>query len=129
MVHRRHIVFALLTFVALVTHIWQLSSIPRGLYSDEAAIGYNAWLISTTGIDEHDRTFPLFFESFGDYKSPVYMYTAVVTTALLGPGEWAVRLAATLFWLVFAIATGALIAAMFPRNQLVLLATIVSASF
>ena len=47
-----------------------------GLYVDEASIGYNAWTIAHFGVDEHGIHFPLFFEAFGEYKNPIYVYAS-----------------------------------------------------
>ena len=41
---------------------------PGGLNRDEAALAYNGYLLSETGMDEWGRTYPVGLESFGDYK-------------------------------------------------------------
>src|SRR5579885_2594509 len=78
---------ALLLLLAAVVffHLIEISSIPQGLFKDETAIGYNAWLIARDGHDEHGHFFPLYFESSGDYKAPVYIYTVAGAFALFGP--------------------------------------------
>jgi 4-amino-4-deoxy-L-arabinose transferase-like glycosyltransferase len=65
-----------------------LDSAPPGLHKDEAAFGYNAWTIAHFGLDQDGRPWPLFFTSFGDYKSPVYVY-------LLAPLTWVLPLTST----------------------------------
>jgi 4-amino-4-deoxy-L-arabinose transferase-like glycosyltransferase len=72
----------------LVLHGVALGSDPPGLYNDEASIGYNAWAIAHGGHDEHGATMPLFFQAFGEYKSPVYIYALAPLTWLhaLTPG-------------------------------------------
>jgi len=69
-----------------------VSNNPPGLYIDEASIGYNAYNLLTVGKDEYGRAYPLWFQSFGDYKLPVYIYSVVGTMAVLGKTELAVRL-------------------------------------
>lgn len=74
-----------------------LSSNPPSLTWDEASWGYNAYSIGTDLRDEFGRFLPLvYFESFGDYKPPVYAYLVVPFVKLLGLNEWAVRLPSAL---------------------------------
>jgi 4-amino-4-deoxy-L-arabinose transferase-like glycosyltransferase len=77
-------VFLAITVLRLVA----LDSAPPGLHKDEAAFGYNAWTIAHFGLDQDGRPWPLFFTSFGDYKSPVYVY-------LLAPLTWVLPLTST----------------------------------
>jgi 4-amino-4-deoxy-L-arabinose transferase-like glycosyltransferase len=73
-----------------------LDSVPDGLYADEAAFGYNAWAVATTGVDEHGHSWPLFFQSFDDWKSPAYIYALAPLTRVLGLTPAVVRLPAAL---------------------------------
>lgn len=66
------------------------------LYGDEISIGYNAYSILKTGKDEFGRFMPLQFESWGDQKNPVYIYTVVPFEFLLGLTASAVRLPSAL---------------------------------
>jgi hypothetical protein len=74
--HGRLWVGAITVLAALVVvrNLVDLSGSPPGNYVDEASIGYNAWTIAHFGVDEHGVHFPLFFEAFGEYKNPVYVY-------------------------------------------------------
>ncbi|HEV8290040.1 MAG TPA: glycosyltransferase family 39 protein [Candidatus Norongarragalinales archaeon] len=85
---------------ALFLRVWQLENIPAGFYSDEAAIGYDSYSMLLTGKDFHGHSFPLFFESFGEWKNPVYIYAAIPSVAIFGPNAWATRLPAALFGLL-----------------------------
>lgn len=73
----------LLTTVSLFLRIIAIGSIPKGLYVDEAALGYNAYSILKTGRDEYGKALPIFFRSFGDFKSPLYIYLSTVPVFLL----------------------------------------------
>jgi len=99
---------ALLLLLAAVVffHLIEISSIPQGLFKDETAIGYNAWLIARDGHDEHGHFFPLYFESSGDYKAPVYIYTVAGAFALFGPSTFVLRATSAFFfaWLLAAVA-------------------------
>ena len=83
--------------LATVLRVYQLKAVPAGLFCDEAALGYNAWAIGTTGMDENGKYFPLFIWSFGGYKNPVYVYSAIIPVKLLGLDEFSLRLTSALF--------------------------------
>jgi 4-amino-4-deoxy-L-arabinose transferase-like glycosyltransferase len=85
-----------LTLLALILRLWALGSMPPGLDTDEAAIGYNAYSLLRSGRDEYGQPWPLLFESFGEWKRPVYIYAAVPAVAALGLNPFAVRLPAAL---------------------------------
>ena len=55
-------------------HLWISPSNPPGFFRDEAALAYNAHTIATEGRDEYGARFPLYFSSFLDYKSPIFVY-------------------------------------------------------
>jgi hypothetical protein len=54
--------------------LWISPNNPPGFFRDEAAIAYNAHTIATEGRDEYGARFPLYFSSFLDYKSPLFVY-------------------------------------------------------
>jgi 4-amino-4-deoxy-L-arabinose transferase-like glycosyltransferase len=54
--------------------LWISPRNPPGFFRDEAAIAYNAHSIATEGRDEYGARFPLYFSSFLDYKSPLFVY-------------------------------------------------------
>jgi hypothetical protein len=58
---------------------------PPGFYRDEAAIAYNAYTLETSGKDEYGARLPLFIKSFGDYKSPLYVYLLAAVFRVTGP--------------------------------------------
>lgn len=70
---------------------YSLGTNPPGLYWDEAAFGYDAYSVSETAKDQHGKTLPLFFESFGDWKLPGYFYLLVPSIKIFGVTELAVR--------------------------------------
>src|SRR3954463_4397608 len=83
-----------LVFVVLVAAALcfvRLEKNPPGFYIDESSIGYNAWTIASKGCDENGVAWPLYFEAFGDYKNPVYIYLLAGLFRLTGPGIFAAR--------------------------------------
>jgi hypothetical protein len=83
--HRRIWIAAVASLAVLVVvrNVVDLAGSPPGLYVDEASIGYNAWTIAHFGVDEHGIHFPLFFEAFGEYKNPVYVYAVAALVRFL----------------------------------------------
>jgi 4-amino-4-deoxy-L-arabinose transferase-like glycosyltransferase len=88
---RIYIYLCIITLIGGFLRFYQLGSIPNGLYQDETAIGYNAYSISETGKDEHGRSYPLYFESFGDQKLPVYIYATVIAQQIFGVNAFSTR--------------------------------------
>ena len=80
--------------LAAAVRVVNLADNPPGFFADEAAIGFNAYSILTTGRDEYGELLPVFFRSFGEYKFPVFIYGAIPFISALGLTEQAVRLAA-----------------------------------
>lgn len=98
--------FGLILLLASILRLWNLNQYPAGLNADEAAIGYNAYSLILTGKDEHGNSWPIHFQSFGDYKPGVYFYLVLPLVKLLGLNIWAVRLPSAVLgilsvWLIF----------------------------
>ena len=91
---------AVLAALVVVRNIVDLSGSPPGLYVDEASIGYNAWTIAHFGVDEHGIHFPLFFEAFGEYKNPIYVYAVAALVRFLPLTVAVERLPAAIFGLI-----------------------------
>jgi hypothetical protein len=74
-VQRPAVLVGLAAILAVVGfQLWITPSNPPGFFRDEAAIAYNAHTIATEGRDEYGARFPLYFSSFLDYKSPLFVY-------------------------------------------------------
>jgi 4-amino-4-deoxy-L-arabinose transferase-like glycosyltransferase len=76
---------------------FRLGQIPSGLFIDETSLGYNARAIGRTLADQYGVTLPLFFRALEDYKSPLYVYGAAITEAVLGPSPFSLRLVSALY--------------------------------
>lgn len=93
MMKYKFIFLIVIVAIALFSRLWLVTSVPPSLYWDEVSQGFNAYLISETGKDEHQEFLPLArFVAFGDYKAPVYTYLIVPFLTVLGKTELAVRL-------------------------------------
>ena len=70
---------------------YKVSEIPTGFFADEAANGYNAYKLLTTGKDEYGVSFPFYFQSFGDYRTPVAIYSMIPSIFIFGLNQFSVR--------------------------------------
>jgi hypothetical protein len=91
--------FAVVALLVVLRNLIDLSGSPPGMYVDESSIAYNAWTIAHFGVDEHGIHFPLFFEAFGEYKNPVYVYSVAALARFLPLTVTIERLPAALFGL------------------------------
>ena len=82
----------LILALGIFFRFWQLGKTPKGFYLDEAALGYNAFSLMTTGKDEFGMSWPVLFRSFGDFKAPVYTYLLILVYKFLGMSVWSTRL-------------------------------------
>ncbi|MCC6711157.1 MAG: glycosyltransferase family 39 protein [Candidatus Pacebacteria bacterium] len=102
---KQHWLLLLAIIVGFALRFYKLENLPVILNRDEAALAYNAYLLSETGRDEWGRVWPLALESFGDYKLPGYSWILIPFFKVFGLSDLIVRLpsalAGTLLILVF----------------------------
>lgn len=115
------LVFFVILFIAAFLRLYRIDSIPPGVNRDEASIGYTAYSLLKTGADEYGRHLPISFESFGDWKLPLYIYTVVPFVKMFGLSELAVRLPSALFGILTVGLTFFLINLLFKNRKLALL--------
>lgn len=84
-------IISLLTLIGGFLRFYNNTKNPNSLNIDEVAYGYSAYSILKTGHDENNVFMPLTFQSTGDYKSPVLIYSIVPSIALFGLNEFSIR--------------------------------------
>lgn len=107
MISKKFPIYILLFFVlalGLGLRIYKLDSVPSGFFADEASIGYNAYSVLNAGKDEFGVSFPIFFQSFGDYRPPLAIYSTIPFVKIFGLNEFATRLPSVLYGLITIIA-------------------------
>lgn len=114
--------FKLIFLLALIVisfslRIYKLGSVPNGLATDEADIGYNAYSILKTGKDVYGRNFPIFFQSLDDYKPSVPIYFSIPAIYFFGLSDFSVRLAPAIMGSLTPILFFFLVALLFPKNR------------
>lgn len=106
----------LIILFALIIRLHDLSGNPPALNWDEVSHGYNAYSILKTGKDEWGVSFPVVFRAYGDYKLPVYIYTAVLSVWAFGLNEFAIRLPSVLAGVGTVLFTFLLAKKLFDKN-------------
>lgn len=93
--------------IILVTFGWifytfRITEVPPGINGDEAALGYNAALLSKTLKDENGRFLPIFVSTHEgkDWKQPVSMYATSLAFSIFGPSYFTLRAVSVFFVLV-----------------------------
>jgi hypothetical protein len=99
---------------------------PPGFIRDEASVSYNAYTISQNLHDQNGGVLPLYIKSFGDYKSPLFVYLLAGVFRVTGPGKSAALATAGVVVLAAVLLLG-LLAWRRTRSLLVASATVVLA--
>ena len=83
-------------------YTWGISRNPPGIYLDESAAAYNAYLVSRTGAGEFGPRFPLIFQEFSvsnpTYVNPLSIYLMAIVFRFLPPSIAMARTFAA-FWM------------------------------
>lgn len=111
----------------LALRVYNLSSLPNGLHWDEADTGYQAYSLLKTGRDYFGNPLPLFLHSFADFRTPVYIYSAITPVAVLGLSPESVRLTSVIWGTLGIIISFILAHHYFGKTRLTLIAPLVLA--
>ncbi|MBI5151209.1 MAG: glycosyltransferase family 39 protein [Candidatus Pacebacteria bacterium] len=84
-------ILLIICFVGIFLRLLGFGMIPSSLNRDEAALGYNAYSLLKTGMDEWGVSWPIVFRSFGDYKLAGYIYSLIPFVSIFGLNQWVVR--------------------------------------
>lgn len=115
---KRNVLLFLILILGALFRFWGLATTPPSLYWDEVSQGYNAYSILTTGFDEHHKFLPItHFEAFGDDKAPVYIYLDVLSIAIFGKNDFAVRFPSAFLGTLTILLTYGLVYELFFKNK------------
>lgn len=109
----------LLTYIlalSMLLRVINLSTNPPALNWDEISMGYTAYSLSETGRDEWGEPWPILFRSYGEWKSPVYIYLLIPFINFFGLNAWGVRLPAAIFGVLTVYLTYALGTRLYSRR-------------
>lgn len=93
---RKHWILLTIILVGFVIRFYDLNKTPAALYWDEMDVGYQAYSFLNTGKDYFGNFLPLYFHSFFDFRTPLYIYATVPFVAILGLNSYSVRIVAVL---------------------------------
>lgn len=96
-ISKSKLVLIAIVLIASFLRLWKLSSVPVSLFGDEVDVGYQAYSILKTGRDYYGNFLPIHFHSLAEWRTPLYLYSAVPTVALFGVSPLGVRLPAAIF--------------------------------
>ena len=97
------ILFAIIV-VAAILRLWNIDKVPVSLFGDELDVGYQAYSILKTGKDYSGNSWPIHFQSLAEWRTPLYLYSAVPTVAAFGISPLGVRLPAAIFGILSILA-------------------------
>lgn len=104
--------------IAGFLRLYLLGSLPPSLTWDEAAWGYNGYSLLAKGTDEFGKPVPLvYFESFGDFKPPVYAYLTYAAVKTFGLSEFSTRLPSAAFGIFTVALAFFLVLRIFPDSK------------
>lgn len=115
------LLFFTILFIGMLLRIYKVTEIPPGANRDEASIGYTAYSLLFTGKDEYGRLFPISFQSFGDWKLPLYIYATIPAVKFLGLNELAVRVVSIFAGIATIVLSYLFIKELFKKESLALL--------
>lgn len=88
-----HIIGCLFLVCGCLLRIYAPLSVPAGLNQDEAATGYEAFLLAFYGVNKMGHPWPVYPSTFGSGGgSPLMIYLNVLATRLFGPSPAILRL-------------------------------------
>lgn len=92
---------------ALVLRFWQLGKVPVSLYWDEAAMLVDLKSVTETDKDMHGRPwYQVIYPSYGDYKLPMYIWSATTAAKLFGVSEFSQRFPSALAGVLTVVMAG-----------------------
>lgn len=119
------IIFLLILALAIFLRVYKLDAIPTALFGDEIDVGYQAYSLWETGRDLTGRFMPFYLRSLSEFRTPLYIYSAVPFVGIFGLNEWGVRLPAA-FWGLVSIAGIFLLARKLFNTQTALIAMLLT---
>jgi 4-amino-4-deoxy-L-arabinose transferase-like glycosyltransferase len=88
---KQHKVLFLIFLLAFFLRVWQLGTFPDGFHIDEVKVGWNAYSILKTGLDDRGNKLALYYNSFGDFRPTGIFYITIPSIIVFGLNEFAVR--------------------------------------
>src|SRR3990167_4100065 len=127
MMKNKNIILGIILLVAIFLRFWHLDRVPVALFGDEMDVGYQAYSILKTGKDYYGNSFPIHFHSLAEWRTPLYLYSAVPTVAMWGISPLGVRVPAAVFGVLGIYGLYLLIKELFDNEKVALISALVLA--
>ncbi len=122
-------VLALIIISALLIRFYDLENIPSGIYTDEAATGYDAYSLLKTGKDLHGTFLPILVNHHDvDYLESMYTYLTILPVFVFDLNIFSTRFIAALFGTLAVFTTYLLTKELFNRHVALISALLVAVS-
>jgi len=115
----KKILFLILVLASFL-RLWGIAKVPVSLFGDELDVGYHAYSILKTGKDYSGNPWPLHFQSLAEWRTPLYLYSAVPSVAIWGISPLGVRLPAAIFGILGVLAFYLLVKEIFKDEKVAL---------
>lgn len=126
--HTFIVLFGLILVLAALLRFPFLSVFPPSMLQDEVGIGYSAISIAETGKDEWSEQYPLIFKSFGDFKSPGFIYATAALYKIIGWNEVLPRITSAISGMFVVLIGSVWIRKLFNSDELGLVAGLLLAT-
>lgn len=113
---KQKLILIAIIVLAFVLRFVKLGEFPA-LNADEASIGYNAYSLIKTGLDEHGNPWPIHFQSFNDYKPGLFFYIVLPFVKLFDLNVWSVRIPGASLGVLTVLSVYFLVKEMFPKKK------------
>lgn len=113
----KKIVFVLIIALGIFLRLWQINSLPGGLFVDEINIAVDAKSLAQNGVDQYGRHFPFYFEDDADFKLPGYLYATAAAYKFFGGQIMTVHIPSAIAGILNIFALGFLAKVLFPKKK------------
>jgi 4-amino-4-deoxy-L-arabinose transferase-like glycosyltransferase len=118
----------LILILAVFLRIFRLESVPPALFGDEIDVGYQAYSLLHTGKDLTGRVLPFYLKSLTEYRTPLFIYSAVPFVGIFGLNEYGVRIPAVFWGIVSIVGIYLLVLRLFNKNTALIAAGLTAIS-
>jgi len=120
---RKKLILFLIVTIAILLRCYNLSSVPPSPSLDEVSIGYNAYSIAKTGVDEYGAKFPIILRAYDDWRPALYVYLVIPFVKIFDLTTLAVRLPSVILSALTVFATYLLVKELFKKDNIALLSS------
>lgn len=116
MTNKLKIYLLLILLLAAFLRLYQLDRVPPSPSLDEVSIGWNAYSISQTGMDEYGNRLPILLRAYDDWRPALYVYLVAPFVKFTGLNVLSVRLPSVILSIMTVLAVYFLIKELFNKS-------------